>query len=54
MTQVFPAEFDALIARLNERVFARIEEERDSATAHRESSRFPSRWQRCAMRLHDS
>ena len=28
-TQVFPAEFDALIARLNERVFARIEEVRD-------------------------
>ena len=29
VTQVFPAEFDALIARLNERVFARIEEVRD-------------------------
>jgi type VI secretion system protein ImpL len=29
VTQVFPAEFDSLIARLNERVFARIEEVRD-------------------------
>ena len=28
-TQVFPAEFDALMARLNERVFARVEEVRD-------------------------
>ena len=29
VTQVFPAEFDAFMARLNERVFARIEEVRD-------------------------
>ncbi len=28
-TQAFPAEFDALMARLNERVFARVEEDRD-------------------------
>ena len=27
--QAFPAEFDALITRLNERVFARVEEDRD-------------------------
>ncbi len=29
--QAFPAEFDALITRLNQRVFARVEEERDVA-----------------------
>ena len=33
-TRILPAEFDALIERLNQRLFGRIEEERDTAAAH--------------------
>ena len=51
---VFPAEFDALMARLNERVFARVEEERDVAAPHDGCLRFRSRWPRCATRSRSS
>ncbi len=39
--QAYPAEFDALIGRLNERLFARLEEERDAAPRH-EDLRLPA------------
>jgi len=41
--QVFPTEFDALVTRLNERVFGRVEEERN-ARRRTKVFAFPSRW----------
>lgn len=46
-TEVFPAEFEALMARLNERVFARIEEDRD---ARRRAAIFAFPQQMAALR----
>ena len=46
--EAFPAEFEALMARLNARLFARVEEERDVRRRTAGSSPFLSRWPRCA------
>ena len=45
-----PAEFDALVERLNERLFDRLQEERDAAAPREDLRVSRSRWPRCASR----